>query len=59
MTKQIRHVFVMAGVARAPSGLKIPLSSTKRGFIVTGPDLVEYGNFFEMAADCFCSSPPS
>jgi thioredoxin reductase (NADPH) len=45
VTKQIRHVFVMAGAAPRTEWLEDSFVLDKKGFIVTGPDLVEYGDF--------------
>ena len=44
-TKQIRHVFVMAGAAPRTEWLEDSFVLDKKGFIVTGPDLVEHGDF--------------
>jgi thioredoxin reductase (NADPH) len=45
VTKRIRHVFVMAGAAPRTEWLEDSFVLDKKGFIVTGPDLVEYGDF--------------
>jgi thioredoxin reductase (NADPH) len=45
VTKRIRHVFVMAGAAPRTDWLEDSFVLDKKGFIVTGPDLVEYGDF--------------
>ena len=45
VTKQIRHVFVMAGAAPRTEWLEDSFVLDKKGFIVTGPDLVEYADF--------------
>jgi thioredoxin reductase (NADPH) len=45
VTKRIRHVFVMAGAAPRTEWLEDSFVLDKKGFIVTGPDLVEYGEF--------------
>jgi thioredoxin reductase (NADPH) len=42
VTKQIRHVFVMAGAAPRTEWLEGSFVLDKKGFIVTGPDLVGY-----------------
>jgi thioredoxin reductase (NADPH) len=42
VTKQIRHVFVMAGAAPRTEWLEDSFVLDKKGFIVTGPDLVGY-----------------
>jgi thioredoxin reductase (NADPH) len=44
VTKRIRHVFVMAGAAPRTEWLEDTFVLDKKGFIVTGPDLVEYGD---------------
>jgi thioredoxin reductase (NADPH) len=44
-TKRIRHVFVMAGAAPRTGWLEDSFVMDKKGFIVTGPDLVEYNDF--------------
>jgi thioredoxin reductase (NADPH) len=44
-TKPIRHVFVMAGAAPRTEWLEDSFVLDKKGFLVTGPDLVEYQNF--------------
>jgi thioredoxin reductase (NADPH) len=44
-TKRIRHVFVMAGAAPRTEWLEDSFVLDKKGFIVTGPDLIEYGQF--------------
>ena len=44
-TKPIRHVFVMAGAAPRTEWLEDSFVLDKKGFLVTGPDLVEYTNF--------------
>jgi thioredoxin reductase (NADPH) len=41
-TKRIRHVFVMAGAAPHTDWLEDSFVLDKKGFIVTGPDLVGY-----------------
>jgi thioredoxin reductase (NADPH) len=41
-TKPIRHVFVMAGAAPRTEWLQDSFILDNKGFIVTGPDLVEY-----------------
>ena len=45
VTKRIRHVFVMAGAAPRTEWLEGSFILDKKGFIVTGPDLIEYGDF--------------
>jgi thioredoxin reductase (NADPH) len=45
LTKRIRHVFVMAGAAPRTEWLEDSFVLDKKGFIVTGPDLVEHGDF--------------
>ena len=45
VSKRIRHVFVMAGAAPRTEWLEDSFVLDKKGFIVTGPDLVEYGDF--------------
>ena len=45
ITKPIRHVFVMAGAAPRTEWLEDSFVLDKKGFIVTGPDLIEYGDF--------------
>lgn len=45
VTKRIRHVFVMAGAAPRTEWLEGSFVLDKKGFIVTGPDLVGYGDF--------------
>jgi hypothetical protein len=45
VTNRIRHVFVMAGAAPRTEWLEDSFVLDKKGFIVTGPDLVEYGDF--------------
>jgi thioredoxin reductase (NADPH) len=40
----IRHVFVMAGAAPRTEWLEDSFVLDKKGFVVTGPDLVEYEN---------------
>ena len=45
VTKQIRHVFVMAGAAPRTEWLEDSFVLDKKGFLVTGPDLVEYADF--------------
>jgi thioredoxin reductase (NADPH) len=42
VTKRIRHVFVMAGAAPRTEWLEDSFVLDKKGFIVTGPDLVEH-----------------
>jgi thioredoxin reductase (NADPH) len=44
-TKQIRHVFVMAGAAPRTEWLEDSFVLDQKGFIVTGSDLVEHGDF--------------
>jgi thioredoxin reductase (NADPH) len=44
VTRPIRHVFVMAGAAPQTAWLEDFLVLDKKGFIVTGPDLAEYGD---------------
>jgi len=44
VTKRIRHVFVMAGAAPRTEWLEDTFVLDKKGFVVTGPDLVEYGD---------------
>jgi thioredoxin reductase (NADPH) len=44
VTKRIRHVFVMAGAAPRTEWLEDTFVLDKKGFIVTGPDLVVYGD---------------
>ena len=44
VTKQIRHVFVMAGAAPRTEWLEDSFVLDKKGFIVTGPDLAEYSD---------------
>ncbi|RSL19009.1 thioredoxin reductase (NADPH) [Edaphobacter aggregans] len=41
----IRHVFVMAGAAPRTEWLEDSFLLDKKGFVVTGPDLVEFENF--------------
>jgi thioredoxin reductase (NADPH) len=43
--RPIRHVFVMAGAAPRTEWLEDSFVLDKKGFLVTGPDLVEYKNF--------------
>jgi thioredoxin reductase (NADPH) len=43
-TKPIRHVFVMAGAAPRTEWLEDSFVLDKKGFLVTGPDLIEYEN---------------
>ena len=45
VTKRIRHVFVMAGAAPRTEWLEDSFVLDQKGFIVTGPDLVGYGDF--------------
>src|ERR1700734_2564074 len=45
VTKPVRHVFVMAGAAPRTEWLEDSFVLDKKGFIVTGPDLVEYDDF--------------
>jgi thioredoxin reductase (NADPH) len=45
VTKRIRHVFVMAGAAPRTEWLEDSFVLDKKGFIVTGPDLVGYHDF--------------
>ena len=45
VTKPIRHVFVMAGAAPRTEWLEDSFVLDKKGFVVTGPDLVGYKNF--------------
>jgi thioredoxin reductase (NADPH) len=45
VTTPIRHVFVMAGAAPRTEWLEDSFVLDKKGFLVTGPDLVEYKNF--------------
>jgi thioredoxin reductase (NADPH) len=45
VTKPIRHVFVMAGAAPRTEWLEDSFVLDKKGFIVTGPDLVGYHDF--------------
>jgi thioredoxin reductase (NADPH) len=45
VTMPIRHVFVMAGAAPRTEWLEDSLVLDKKGFVVTGPDLVGYENF--------------
>jgi thioredoxin reductase (NADPH) len=42
VTRPIRHVFVMAGAAPRTEWLQDSFILDNKGFIVTGPDLVEY-----------------
>jgi len=42
VTKLIRHVFVMAGAAPRTEWLEDSFVLDKKGFLVTGPDLVGY-----------------
>jgi thioredoxin reductase (NADPH) len=44
VTKHIRHVFVMAGAAPCTEWLEDSFVLDKKGFIVTGPDLVGYSD---------------
>lgn len=44
VAKRIRHVFVMAGAAPRTEWLEDSFVLDKKGFIVTGPDLVEYSD---------------
>jgi thioredoxin reductase (NADPH) len=43
VTRPIRHVFVMAGAAPRTEWLEDSFVLDKKGFVVTGPDLVGYG----------------
>jgi thioredoxin reductase (NADPH) len=45
ITMPIRHVFVMAGAAPRTEWLEDSFVLDKKGFVVTGPDLVGYKNF--------------
>src|ERR1700726_2140381 len=45
VTMPIRHVFVMAGAAPRTEWLEDSFVLDKKGFVVTGSDLVEYENF--------------
>jgi len=45
VTTPIRHVFVMAGAAPRTEWLEDSFLLDKKGFVVTGPDLVEFENF--------------
>ena len=45
VTTPIRHVFVMAGAAPRTEWLEDSFVLDKKGFVITGPDLVEYENF--------------
>src|SRR5580658_6713544 len=45
VTMPIRHVFVMAGAAPRTEWLEDSFVLDKKGFVVTGPDLVGYKNF--------------
>jgi len=45
VTRRIRHVFVMAGAAPRTEWLEDSFVLDTKGFIVTGPDLVEFGDF--------------
>src|SRR5580692_3108020 len=45
VTMPIRHVFVMAGAAPRTEWLEDSFVLDKKGFVVTGPDLVGYRNF--------------
>ncbi len=45
LTKPIRHVFVMAGAAPRTEWLEDSFVLDKKGFVVTGPDLVGCKNF--------------
>ncbi len=44
VNRPIRHVFVMAGAAPRTEWLEDSFVMDKKGFIVTGPDLVEYAD---------------
>jgi thioredoxin reductase (NADPH) len=44
-TRPIRHVFVMAGAAPRTEWLEDSFLLDKKGFVVTGPDLVGYNEF--------------
>jgi thioredoxin reductase (NADPH) len=45
VTKRIRHVFVMAGAAPRTEWLEDSFILDQKGFIVTGPDLADFGEF--------------
>src|ERR1700751_3594003 len=45
VTRPVRHVFVMAGAAPRTEWLEDSFVLDKKGFVVTGPDLIEYANF--------------
>jgi thioredoxin reductase (NADPH) len=45
VTRPIRHVFVMAGAAPRTEWLEDSFVLDKKGFVVTGPDLVGYQDF--------------
>jgi thioredoxin reductase (NADPH) len=45
VTRPIRHVFVMAGAAPRTAWLEDSFVLDKKGFVVTGPDLVGYRDF--------------
>ena len=45
VTRPVRHVFVMAGAAPRTEWLEDSFVLDKKGFVVTGSDLVEYENF--------------
>jgi thioredoxin reductase (NADPH) len=45
ITKQVRHVFVMAGAAPRTEWLEDSFVLDKKGFIVTGADLAAYNDF--------------
>jgi thioredoxin reductase (NADPH) len=45
ITKRIRHLFVMAGAAPRTEWLEDSFVLDKKGFIVTGPDLVGNSKF--------------
>jgi thioredoxin reductase (NADPH) len=44
-TMPIRHVFVMAGAAPRTEWLEDSIVLDKKGFVVTGPDLIDYKDF--------------
>ncbi len=44
-SKPIHHVFVMAGAAPRTEWLEDSFVLDKKGFLITGPDLIEYKNF--------------
>ena len=45
VTRPIRHVFVMAGAAPRTAWLEDSFVLDKKGFVVTGPDLLGYRDF--------------